>query len=536
MKGDFSRISFDSANRFSRVLLQQGRVTLDADPNEQSAILLHYLRALARDLIGPYGGPPDNLGFKLSVDSSAPPVMKISAGHYYVDGILCESDGCNYDKQPDYTPQPIGNNGQGDPLLMQLKAPNAQQKLWVYLDVWERHLSWIEDDRIREVALNGPDTSTRTKVVWQVRAQTLDAVVSALQAKKTRVDAQAGQASNTADKQKLNAQSQKLAEEIKLLQSGEIGRSSCAAPLDGLTRLSPPQMAARLDPGLQIKDPCVIAPDAQYRGAENQCYRVEIHRGGSSGTATFKWSRDNGSVATAWLSTSGKDLMVTNVRGFEVGNWVELSDDSNDLESTPGVMVKVVGVSPGKLTVDPGSASMPDVTQLNHPKVRRWDQVENDALTLTDGAILINTKAEQPYWIDLEDGIQVQFAPDGDYRCGDYWVFPARVATGSIDWPNTPSGQVTTWTLQPPHGVQHHYAPLGYLSWSAGGANGGGGFSITQCNCQLRPINACAQISNDTGVAAPAGTTATAATPTSNTATAATPARNDTTVATPARS
>ena len=40
MKGDFSRISFDPANRFSRVLTQQGRVTLDADFNEQADILL----------------------------------------------------------------------------------------------------------------------------------------------------------------------------------------------------------------------------------------------------------------------------------------------------------------------------------------------------------------------------------------------------------------------------------------------------------------------------------------------------------------
>ncbi|MFX8500613.1 DUF6519 domain-containing protein, partial [Acinetobacter baumannii] len=52
MKGDFTRITFDPANHFSRVLLQQGRVTLDADANEQASILLHYLQTLARDLIG----------------------------------------------------------------------------------------------------------------------------------------------------------------------------------------------------------------------------------------------------------------------------------------------------------------------------------------------------------------------------------------------------------------------------------------------------------------------------------------------------
>ena len=35
MPGDFSRDTFDSRNHFSGVLMQQGRVQLDADWNEQ---------------------------------------------------------------------------------------------------------------------------------------------------------------------------------------------------------------------------------------------------------------------------------------------------------------------------------------------------------------------------------------------------------------------------------------------------------------------------------------------------------------------
>ena len=38
MKGDFSRDTFDPAKQFTRVLMQQGRVQLDADWNEQIAI------------------------------------------------------------------------------------------------------------------------------------------------------------------------------------------------------------------------------------------------------------------------------------------------------------------------------------------------------------------------------------------------------------------------------------------------------------------------------------------------------------------
>jgi hypothetical protein len=38
MKGDFSRLPFDQGKRYTSVLLQQGRVTLDSDWNEQAFI------------------------------------------------------------------------------------------------------------------------------------------------------------------------------------------------------------------------------------------------------------------------------------------------------------------------------------------------------------------------------------------------------------------------------------------------------------------------------------------------------------------
>ena len=44
MKSDISRNTFDPAKHFSRVIMQQGRVQLDADWNEQADILLHSIR------------------------------------------------------------------------------------------------------------------------------------------------------------------------------------------------------------------------------------------------------------------------------------------------------------------------------------------------------------------------------------------------------------------------------------------------------------------------------------------------------------
>ena len=96
-RGDFTRDTFWRANHFCRVLMQQGRVQLDADWNEQSAILLHFLRSLARDIIGQHGGPSQNLGFNIQPIATPPGAaandLLIGAGHYYVDGVLCELGG-----------------------------------------------------------------------------------------------------------------------------------------------------------------------------------------------------------------------------------------------------------------------------------------------------------------------------------------------------------------------------------------------------------------------------------------------------------
>ena len=56
MKGDFSRLNFRPKQHYLRVLQQQGRPALDADWNEQVAILLHRLALLTGDVTGGRAG------------------------------------------------------------------------------------------------------------------------------------------------------------------------------------------------------------------------------------------------------------------------------------------------------------------------------------------------------------------------------------------------------------------------------------------------------------------------------------------------
>lgn len=478
MKGDFSRIRFDAANRYSRVLLQQGRVTLDADANEQSEILLHYLRTLARDLIGDYGGPIQHGGFGISVKDGA---LQIGAGRYYVHGILCENDGCAYDNQPDFKPPVADSKGGGDPLLAFLKSIKpSDDRYWVYLDVWERHVTALEVPDLREVALGGPDTCTRTKVIWQVKSRSFTEIEDTLRKRiadlQTRVDAiVAAGGDASAPESRLRRLRDAL---VALEQAPD---DACAAPIDAWDDTEG-GLSVRLEKGVQPKTPCIVAPDARYRGAENQLYRVEIHRGGRANEATFKWSRDNASIVTRWVGGSAGQLQVADARGFCAGMWVEVSDDSNDLGDQPGVLLHLADVQDDTLILD--AASVARVAAIirdpnGNAKVRAWDECGTD---LFDGLPLLG--ANPAAWIDMEDGIQVRFDAEGDYRSGDYWLIPARVAGvyGGIDW--------TAGAVLPPRRTAHHYAPLGIVGWQAQ-ADGLRALGASPCTCTLRPLTPC---------------------------------------------
>ena len=68
----------------------------------------------------------------------------------------------------------------------------------------------------------------------------------------------------------------------------------------------------------------------------------------------------------------------------------------------------------------------------------------------------VDAPAGNDGFIELEGGVQVKFGP-GTYKTGDYWLIPARTATGTIEWPFTEP--------QPPQGIVHHYCRLGLLTF-----------------------------------------------------------------------
>jgi hypothetical protein len=458
MRGDFSRRTFRPSRHYSRVLLQQGRVVVDADWNEQAELQLRLARQMMRDLVGPHGGPADALGFLVEgrdggegklellvsngLASADGEVLRSPRGRYYVDGILVEHE-----------------HPEGEPLVVatELTVNDNQRQPWlVYLEVWERHVTWLEENAtfqersMREVALGGPDTASRSEVRWSVgtvflREQTPttprtdDAIDEALEALAPRKGALAAS-----------------------LTTEDIGED----------------------------DPCRDTAEERYRGPENRLYRVEVHEAEGPGTPndpgkrpTFKWSRENGSVVYAVdvgsaQTFDGKEL-VLEVIGLgrddryhlRRGNVVELVTAELDEAGSAGPLLEVMAVDDDARTVklrafDGVEVALP---ARRWALLRRWDQPlepkkdNGGAAELSAGAIAI----EEGESFLLEDGIVVRFERPAEgerygFRPGDYWLIPARTIPGDIEWPRDGKGGIP----EAPHGVERRFAPLAVVSGS----------------------------------------------------------------------
>lgn len=493
MKGDFTRSTFRQFRHFRGVRMQQGRVQLDADWNEQLDIEEHLSRTETRDVIGLCGAPIHAGGFKVLgvVTHSTGPDLVISPGRIYVDGLLCEIEA----SPVELTSAPSGADVEVDSLLVDGRLLEAGQ--WVrlregaldslaeiqvvvgktltltvdaaaagftasatlqrvttyrtqphlpdpdqidpdnenyvaYLEVWQRHLTEVQEPDLREPALggpdSGPDTTTRAQTVWQLRLEAIDPANA-----DPDCDDFAG----------------------GWLPSGA-GHSA--------------ELRARATPSPEVDDECLVPPEAGYRGLEHQLYRVEIHADSDAPTATFKWSRDNGSVVypitgvksvaplgSVTVASLGRDAYLT-IKEQDV---VEVVDDTSTLLGVANDLYRVQ-VDPADLTVslDDQLPGLLGQDQDAHPLIRRWDHRPRTGITIAaDGAVEI----QEDQWLPLESGVEVMFRAGSTYRTGDYWLIPARAGVPEgVLWPQentTDEGAVYQGT----HGIERDYCVVGLV-------------------------------------------------------------------------
>lgn len=418
MAGDYSRFRHQPKKRFSRVLEQQGRVRLDSEANELMEIVARRMETTHLDVFGECAASRATTpnAFLVGYLPGPPADLSLGTGRYYVDGLVAEifsDETFTYRNQPFLSFDANGApTGAVPPALGDFTA-----SVLAYIDVFEREVTYIEDPSLLEVALGGPDTTTRSQTVWQV----------------------------------------------KLLGGTANSPVSCATDLHAAF---PPSGGRLSSHGVQPPaptDPCTLPDSPGFRGVENRLYRVEIHNGGDLTTARFKWSHDNASIvsrveaiATAAVSTLtvsriGRDSVLR----FKANDWVEIIDDRLELWAQPGFMARVATTNESTRTLvldRPITANLFDPTNLDrHTRIRRWDQVTdvdaNGLRSIVSG------------WMPIEDGVEIQLTlpSGGSFHVGDYWVFAARSVDASVE----------TLTDAPPQAIIHHYCPLATFTSTA---------------------------------------------------------------------
>jgi hypothetical protein len=457
MSVDLSRITFQPWKDYLGVVMQQGRVQLDADWNEWVAQLARRLQAGTMDTLGPAAAG------RAVVPSTTPSGFEITAlagdfsigvGRVYVDGLLVENHGgpthvwdprlaevtgtgaVSFFAQP-YLP--FNETDQAAPADVFNRPVLAGGPHLVYLDVWQRAVTHLQDADLVEKAV-GVDTTARLQTVWQVRV---------------------------------------------LQNPGAVTCATDDEDIPGWSAIVQPSGARLTTSTGDLPDdpnPCLVPPAAGYKGLENQLYRVEIHRGGPQGTATFKWSRDNATVATRVTEIHGETRLVVeslgrdDLLGFHPGDWIEITDDWHELHGLPGLLRRIrpgdgiVAATRSILFDDALPAGLFPVDgqgrtdATRHTRVRRWDQ--SNQVRRADGSVFhdLNASASSDgipvppagTVVALESGILVELGlpGGGEYRVGDYWTIAARVADGSIDLLDE----------APPRGIHHHYARLAVVT------------------------------------------------------------------------
>lgn len=452
MSFDNSRFTFNPWNDYSGVVMEQGRVQLDSDWNEWLAELSRRTRAETLDILGRAAYPATTpYAFYITASKNA---ISIGPGRMYVDGLLAENHGAAASAQWDPaltelsgSPQPPPSSETdtvdytAQPYFPNAAIPSGPGPFLAYLDVWERPITYLEDPNLVDKAV-GVDTTGRLQTVWQVKLMSVP------------------------------------------------GGTTCGSAITGW----PPAPSAGLltngTVSIGPSGPCCLTANTGYTGMENQFYRVEIHQKGAPGTATFKWSRDNASVATLVTAIASVTNSVGNpasqltvqsmgrdqVLGFAPGNWIEIIDDDLELNGLPGELHQIdsIDFSAKTITLDHpvSTTSFPlsndQTNPKRHTRICRWDQsgkvYQSDNKTVWVDLGAAGSTGDIPVpptgtTLILENGITVTFgvsSSGGVFATGDFWTFAARTADGSVE----------PLTKAPPRGIHHHYAALSIVDFS----------------------------------------------------------------------
>lgn len=499
MATDRARRSFDPTRMYRSVVSQQGRVTLEADANEADEIRAAEARAALVDVIGPSGSPDD--GYRVTV----PPTLgdydfAIGAGVIYVGGVRIESSGTTYARQrtgdwADYDLRAIAATDRGAAPVDPEPYPKAPGRELIYLEVIEQEVTAVEDPALREVAIGGPDTAARTRMLRRVHRRPVTAG--------SCEDAFAEVLPSLTGSPGAAPRPFRPPERRPLPMAFEIGRDIAAGrvpPLGvgvGVGALggalggvlggalaptpAPTAPAQQLIPATRLKvdfvpgentgDPCQPAAQSGFLGVENQLIRVQIAAGGKA----LLWSYDNASflyrAKVDAHSPRKLALAAPPVDAFHnprTNQWVELLvtsvvlDGSARIASPVGRPVQVAAYDPTDqtLTLQEDTTGLP-----GELFVRVW---ENRQAIVAGPIALVGAD-------NLATGVRVTIT--GDAFPGDHWMIGVRPGVPDAIYPARLRSE------QPPDGPRRWVVSLAVVDWTDAHTA-----TVSDCRKPFRPL------------------------------------------------
>jgi hypothetical protein len=437
MSTDRARRTYDPSRKYRSVVAQQGRVTLEADPNEAEEIRAADARAALIDVIAPSGSPDDGFAISVPAPSNTAFDFAIAGGTLYVGGVRVETATTTYDgqKHGEWRDQPPPD----------AQRPTTAFSESVYLLLVEQEISAVEDEALREPALGGPDTAARTRIVQRVG----------------RTIVNGGGCEQVFD-QLLQATFPRYAFDAKTMR------------LTG-------RMQLKVDFAVQAgaTDPCQPTAQSGFLGAENQLIRVKV-----ANETQLVWGYDNASfLHRATVDTADRKKVTLAAAPVDVFHQpralqvveileeaVALGDGAVAAQHT-GTLRRIAptgAYDPATRTIGLDNPVSGTATGIY---VRVWENVHARPATATTPLTLTTPE-------NVSTGVIV-YASDGLCGIGDYWlvgvrpdqprkVFPARLQAG----------------FQDADGPRRWLVPLAVASWQPGGLTA----AVTDCRKKFRNL------------------------------------------------
>ncbi len=435
MGSDRARVSYDPARHWRAVISQQGRVALEADANEATSIAVASARAQLLDVIGPAGAalaaPGDPGGYNVTAISATGTFtgdLSISAGAVYVGGERAVLDvPVTYSAQPDWL------DSAGDRLWVAAAPPTGGNgSEIVYLLLRDQEVSAVEDPALREVALGGPDTSARLRLVQRIVRQ-------------------------------------------------PTAQGSASAPFADPDLLSTwASLGLSLDPAtMRLHSAARLQVQGNYVGAENQLIRVQIASVDPAGNPTLVWGFDNASAlyrvtpdptgdpsraTTLTLIDAPVDVYHQPVAGqtvelLESAAQLSPTDTSGHIAATAGTVTTLTAT--GGYQPDSGRVILSTSIAVPGPNspplyLRVWQ----GTAVLSGGSATLGDTGLQ---VTLSLAPAGQGAPVPTYHVGDYWTFAVRPGTSAPIYPAR-----IAQSPQPPEGPSLWAFPLAFVQWASG--------------------------------------------------------------------